>query len=89
MGQKCRICEYQAPFIKRICRALKGMNRETLELLIQEFYNMGKESAETPRVDMEALKAEISAIKGIGETRRDEILKVIQRHLCPSENTVG
>ena len=65
------------------------MNRETLELLIQEFYNMGKESAETPRVDMEALKAEISAIKGIGETRRDEILKVIQRHLCPSENTVG
>ena len=65
------------------------MNRETLELLIQEFYNMGKESAETPRVDMEVLKAEISAIKGIGETRRDEILKVIQRHLCPSENTVG
>ena len=44
------------------------MNRETLELLIQEFYNMGKESAETPRVDMEVLKAEISAIKGIGET---------------------
>ena len=65
------------------------MNRETLELLIQEFYNMGKESAETPKVDMEVLKAEISAIKGIGETRRDEILKVIQRHLCPSENTVG
>ena len=50
---------------------------------------MGKESAETPKVDMEVLKAEISAIKGIGETRRDEILKVIQRHLCPSENTVG
>ena len=47
-GQKCRICEYQAPFIKRICRALKGMNRETLELLIQEFYNMGKESVENP-----------------------------------------
>ena len=52
-GQKCRICEYQAPFIKRICRALKGMNRETLELLIQEFYNMGKESVEKPDVDME------------------------------------
>ena len=68
MGQMCRICEYQAPFIKRICRALKGMNRETLELLIQEFYNMGKESVEKSDVDMEALKAEISAIKGIGET---------------------
>ena len=47
------------------------MNRETLELLIQEFYNMGKESVEKSDVDMEALKAEISAIKGIGET--DEI----------------
>ena len=44
------------------------MNRETLELLIQEFYNMGKESVEKSDGDMEALKAEISAIKGIGET---------------------
>ena len=74
---------------RALYRKIKGMNREALESLIQEFYNMGKESAETPRVDMEALKAEISAIKGIGETRRDEILKVIQRHLCPSENIVG
>ena len=79
-----------AEFLDRaLQRKIKGMNREALESLIQEFYNMGKESTETPRVDMEALKAEISAIKGIGETRRDEILKVIQRHLCPSENTVG
>ena len=77
-----------AEFLDRaLYRKIKGMNREALESLIQEFYNMGKESVEKP--DMEALKAEISAIKGIGETRRDEILKVIQRHLCPSENTVG
>lgn len=80
-----------AEFLDRaLYRKIKGMNREALESLIQEFYNMGKESAETTKVDMEALKAEISAIKGIGETtRRDEILKVIQRHLCPLENTVG
>lgn len=38
--------------------------------------------------NMEALKAEISTIKGIGEQRRNEILKVIQRHFCPSENTI-
>jgi endonuclease III-like uncharacterized protein len=63
------------------------MNRETLESLIQEFYNMGKESVEKPDADMEALKAEISAIKGIGETRRDEILKVVQRHLCHAEGS--
>ena len=56
------------------------MNRETLELLIQEFYNMGKESVEKSDVDMEALKAEISAIKG-------EILKVVQRHLCHAEGS--
>ena len=79
-----------AEFLDRaLYRKIKGMNREALESLIQAFYNMGKESAETTKVDMEALKAEISAIKGIGETRRDEILKVIQRHLCPLENTVG
>ena len=58
-----------AEFLDRaLYRKIKGMNRETLELLIQEFYNMGKESVEKPDVDMEALKAEISAIKGIGET---------------------
>ena len=73
---------------RALYRKIKGMNRETLESLIQEFYNMGKESVEKPDVDMEALKAEISEIKGIGETRQDEILKVIQKHLCPLENTV-
>lgn len=78
-----------AEFLDRaLYRKIKGMNREALESLIQEFYNMGKESVEKPDVDMETLKAEISEIKGIGETRRGEILKIIQRHLCPSENTV-
>ncbi len=76
-----------AEFLDRaLYRKIKGMNREALESLIQEFYNMGKESVEKPDVDMESLKAEIGAIKGIGETRRDEILKAIKRHLCPSEN---
>ena len=79
-----------AEFLDRaLYRKIKGMNREALESLIQEFYNMGKESVEKPGADMEVLKAEISTIKGIGEQRRDEILKVIQRHLCPPENTVS
>lgn len=76
-----------AEFLDRaLYRKIKGMNHEALESLIQEFYNMGKESMEQPCVDMEALKAEISAIKGIGEAKQDEIMKVIQRHLCLLEN---
>ncbi len=76
-----------AEFLDRVLyRKIKGMNREALESLIQEFYNMGKESVEKLDVDIEALKAEISAIKGIGEARQDEIMKVIQRHLCPPKN---
>ena len=43
------------------------MNREALKSLIQEFYNMGKESVGKSDVDIEALKAEISEIKGIDE----------------------
>ena len=54
---------------RALYRQLKRMNRKALAPLIHEFYNMGKESAEKPDVDMEALKAEISAIKGIGATR--------------------
>lgn len=59
-----------AEFLDRaLYRKIKGMNREALESLIQGFYNMGKESAEKLGVDMETLKAEIGAIKGIGETK--------------------
>lgn len=36
-----------AEFLDRILyRKIKGMNREALESLIQEFYNMGKESVD-------------------------------------------
>lgn len=54
---------------RALCREIKGMNCEPLESFIQEFYNMGKGSIEKPNVDMDTIKSEISAIKGIAKAR--------------------
>ena len=62
-------------------RKIKRMDRNALETLIKEFYDMGRESAEEANADIDALRADIGKIKGIGESRLEEIMDVIQMHL--------
>ena len=66
---------------RELYRKIKRMDRNTLESLIKEFYDMGRESAEEANVDIDALRADIGKIKGIGESRLEEIMDVIQMHL--------
>ena len=66
---------------RELYRKIKRMDRNTLESLIKEFYDMGRESAEEANVDIDALRADIGKIKGIGERRLGEIMNVIQMHL--------
>ena len=57
---------------------------------IQHFDNaddMGAKSAESVSVDMEAMKQDIGQIKGVGASRLDEIMAVVEAHLTPSEET--
>lgn len=46
-----------------------------------EVYVSGKKAAEITAIDLEALKTDISQIKGIGENRLNEIISVIEQHL--------
>lgn len=61
-------------------RKIKRMDRPTMESLIQEFYNMGAASVEL-EVDTDQLREDIGAIKGIGESRLNEIMEIIERDL--------
>lgn len=68
-------------------KKIKAMNRDEM----QDF--LGKLSDEiaciasedTTFVDTEALRKDIGKIKGIGETRLDEIMKVIESYLTPKQ----
>ena len=70
---------------RSLYRRIKGMNREQMEAVIHEFYDMGAKSAESVSVDIEAMKQDIGQIKGVGASRLDEIMAVIEKHLTPSE----
>ncbi len=72
---------------RTLYRRIKGMNREQMEAVIHEFYDMGAKSAENVSVDMEAIRQDIGQIKGVGAGRLDEIMEVIGKHLIPSKET--
>ena len=61
-------------------RKIKRMGRNAMESLIQKFYNMGAASVEH-EVDTDRLRQDIGAVKGIGETRLNEIMEIIERDL--------
>lgn len=66
---------------RSLYRRIKGMNREQMEAVIQEFYNMGAESVKGGGVDLDAIRQGIGQIKGIGESRLNEIMLVIEEQL--------
>ena len=44
-------------------------------------YVVGAESVKAVNVDMEALRTDIGKVKGIGESRLNEIMDIINKHL--------
>ena len=61
-------------------RRIKKMDRTQMESVMREFFDMGAESVTGAGVDMDALRNDICKIKGIGEARLDEIMKVVKKH---------
>lgn len=77
-------------------RRIKKMDRATLEGLIQDIFERGRKKglAEAgvivndaasdggeETLDLRKVEAEIKAIRGIGEKRAEEIMKIFERHL--------
>ena len=61
-------------------KRIKSMNREQLQGFATTIYLDGVKSVDTVNIDMDKLREEIVAIKGIGESRLNEIMAVIEKH---------
>ncbi|MBR5164656.1 MAG: hypothetical protein IKW87_03755 [Ruminococcus sp.] len=62
-------------------KKIKKMDRETLTKFILQ-YGDQLVAQEEKTIDLPALEAELSSIKGIGDKRLEEIMSVIETFLC-------
>lgn len=71
---------------RSLYKRIKSMNRAEMENFVRNVFNQGYEKAEeeTHSIDYDCLRADLSRIKGIGESRLEEIMTVIDKHI---ENT--
>lgn len=79
---------------RNLYRQIKSMDKNELSRTLNNIYEMGKEDAtkgiEAIDIDIEKMRSEIAAIKGIGETRLNQIMEIIFENLkiSVSENEV-
>mgnify|MGYP006972500699 CR=1 FL=1 len=66
-------------------KKIKAFNREQMEQFIAEIYHEAEERYREGTVDLDQLRVDIGQIKGIGESRLNEIMTVIERYLTDSE----
>lgn len=68
---------------RALYKRIKSMNRAEMESFVRNVYQQGYEKAEeeTHPIDYDSLKADLSKIKGIGESRLNEIMTVINSHI--------
>ena len=59
-------------------RAIKKMSREELQAFLMS-YAEGLSSQNI--VDLKAMETDIKSVKGIGEKRAEEIMRIIEKHL--------
>lgn len=71
---------------RSLYKRIKSMNRAKMENFVRNVFNQSYEKAEeeTHSIDYDSLRADLSRIKGIGESRLEEIMTVIDKHI---ENT--
>ncbi len=70
---------------RELYKKIKGMNREQIQVFATQIYVDGINSVETANIDLDKLREDIGAIKGIGESRLNEIMDVIRKHTGTGE----
>lgn len=63
---------------RALYKQIKAMDKAKMSDFLSNVYLNGKADAESSVVDFDELRTEIGKIKGIGETRLDEIMKTIE-----------
>ena len=70
---------------RNLYRQIKSMDKNELSRTLNNIYEMGKEDAlkgiEAVDINMDKLRSQIGAIKGIGETRLNQIMEIIAVNL--------
>lgn len=73
---------------RALYKQIKSMNRAEMETFVRNVFAQGYQRAEekSHSIDYDSLRADLSKIKGIGESRLGEIMTVIDKHIeCTSD----
>lgn len=60
-------------------RSIKKMSREELQAFLVRYADELRKDA--PTIDLRAIEADIKQIRGIGEKRAEEIMRIFEKHL--------
>lgn len=70
---------------RNLYRRIKSMDKNELGRVLNNIYEMGREDAskgvEPVDIDIDRIRSQIGAVKGIGETRLDRIMEIISENL--------
>lgn len=80
--------EEEMLFDRALYKKVKSMDRTAMEQTFKNVYETGYKAAlnatSSVLIDTDALRSDLSLIKGIGEKRLDEIMAVFEIHLTKS-----
>lgn len=62
-------------------KQIKGFNREQMQRFVWQIYKNAEESSNGTSLDLDELRGRIGEIKGIGESRLNEIMEVIKEYV--------
>ena len=62
-------------------KQIKSFNREQMQRFVGQIYKNAEESADGAAIDIDELRSRIGGIKGIGESRLNEIMEVISEYI--------
>ena len=60
-------------------RSIKKMSREELQAFLVRYADELRKDA--PAIDLREMEKDIKSVKGIGEKRAEEIMRIIEKHL--------
>ena len=62
-------------------KQIKGFTREQMQRFVGQIYKNAEESPNGTSLDLDELRGRIGEIKGIGESRLNEIMEVIKEYV--------
>ena len=72
--------EKQFTLTREMYKKIKGMTREQMQVFLTTVYVDGMKSVDTVNIDLDKLREEIGAVKGVGESKLNEIMRIINEH---------